>query len=166
MKKIFFITAILLSILNCFSQEPADALRYSWITPGGTARQQAIAGAMGSLGGEISATFVNPAGLGFYKTGDFVMTPGYNFLNNKSSYLDHTEKDKKNKFVWGTSGFVIGTPDRNNRSHAYSLAINRVADFNSNVLYRGVNHESSYSQKFLEELQNNNIHDSSAAFLF
>jgi hypothetical protein len=166
MKKIFFITAILFSALLSFAQEPADALRYSWIIPGGTARQQAIGGAMGSLGGDISATFSNPAGLGFYKTGDFVLTPAYNFLNNKSTYYDHKEKDKKNTFTWGATGVVIGTPDRNKRSHAISLAINRTADFNTNILYRGVNHESSYSQKFLEELSNNNIHDSSAAFLF
>ena len=41
---------------------------------------------MTSLGGDISATFVNPAGLGFYKTGDFVFTPGYNLFTNASTY--------------------------------------------------------------------------------
>jgi hypothetical protein len=51
------------------AQEPDDALRYAWTQPNGTARQQAIGGAMGSLGGDLSALFVNPAGLGFYKTG-------------------------------------------------------------------------------------------------
>ena len=94
MKHILFIVTILLSALCSFSQEPADALRYSWYIQQGTARQQAIGGAMGSLGGEISSVFVNPAGLGFYRTGDLVFTPGYNFLNNKSSFLGRTEKDK------------------------------------------------------------------------
>ena len=107
MKYIIFIVAILLSFLYSFSQEPADALRYSWYIQQGTARQQAIGGAMGSLGGEISASYVNPAGLGFYRTGDFVLTPAYAFLNNKSTYLQRTEKDKKNFFNFGTTGFVI-----------------------------------------------------------
>src|SRR5829696_4317550 len=98
MKSVFFITAILLSAFCSLGQEPADALRYSWYIQGGTARQQAIGGAMGSLGGEISATFVNPAGLGFYRTGDFVFTPGYNFQNNKSTYYGTKEKDKKQFF--------------------------------------------------------------------
>ncbi len=38
---------------------------------------------MGSLGGDINATFVNPAGLGFYKTGEFVLSPGLTFLKIK-----------------------------------------------------------------------------------
>src|SRR5438034_11660765 len=117
MKSVFFIMAILLSALYSFSQEPADALRYSWYTQGGTARQQAIGGAMGSLGGEISTSFVNPAGLGFYRTGDFVFTPGYNFLNNKSTYFGKSEKDKKNYFNLRTTGFVLDAGGGNNKWH-------------------------------------------------
>src|SRR3954464_1186218 len=114
---------IILTCLCCgqlYAQIPEDALRMSWMTPSGTARQQAIGGAMGSLGGEISSSFVNPAGLGFYRTGDFVFTPAYAFLNNKSTYLDRTEKDKKNFFNFGTTGFVIDGGSRNNKSSAYS----------------------------------------------
>src|SRR5437868_11652291 len=101
MKHIFFIVTIVLSSIITLAQEPADALRYSWYIQGGTARQQAIGGAMGSLGGEISATFVNPAGIAFYRTSDFVLTPGYNFVSNKSSYFERTEKAKKNFFTFG-----------------------------------------------------------------
>jgi long-subunit fatty acid transport protein len=146
-----------------FAQEPADALRYSWYTSSGTARQQAVGGAMASLGGDISATFVNPAGLAFYKTGDFVLTPGYNFLNNKATYYGRTEKDTKNGFSFGTSGVVIGggTNNKKNgiRSAALSLAINQTANFSNNLLYRGANNQNSYSQKFLDEIKNNNDKD-------
>src|SRR5262245_9964367 len=128
MKSILFITAILLSSLSVFAQEPADALRYSWNIQGGTARQQAIGGAMGSLGGEISATFVNPAGIAFYRTADFVITPGYNFLTNKSSYFERTEKIKKNYFNFGTTGFVGGGGD-DKVNNAYSISVNRMANF-------------------------------------
>lgn len=159
MKHIFFIVTFFLSSLIVFSQEPADALRYSWYIQQGTARQQAIGGAMGSLGGEISSAFVNPAGLGFYRTGDFVLTPGYEFLNSKSTYLERTEKDKKNFFSFGTTGFVLEGGSRNNRSSAFSLAVNRTANFGSNILYRGQNNQSSYSQKFLEEIRNKDIKD-------
>src|SRR5215470_6599332 len=154
MKSIFFMVAIMLSAGWCFGQEPADALRYSWYTQSGTARQQAVGGAMGSLGGEISATFVNPAGLGLYRTGDFVLTPGYNFLTNKSTYFNRTEKIKKNAFTFGTSGFVMGWGNPKGNSGAFSLAVNRTANFANHILYRGVNFQSSYSQKFLEEIRN------------
>jgi long-subunit fatty acid transport protein len=157
MKKIFTIM-IILSAYQSEAQEPADALRYSWFTSSGTARQQAIGGAMTSLGGEISATFVNPAGLGFYKTGDFVLTPGFNSLKNNSTYFGRKEKDEKYGFAFGTSGIVLGG-GMNNRKNgmkgaALSLAINQTANFGSNILYRGINTQSSYSQKFLEEIRN------------
>src|SRR5215471_18908533 len=156
MKKSFFITVSFLTSLYIVAQEPADALRYSWYIPSGSARQQAIGGAMGSLGGDISATFVNPAGLGLYRTGDIVLTPGYNFLSNKSTYFNRTEKIKKNSFTFGTTGFVTGWGDPNKNSGAFSLAVNRTANFNNHILYRGVNFQSSYSQKFLEEIRNDN----------
>jgi hypothetical protein len=166
MKRIFFILLCIASSQYILAQEPADALRFSWTVPSGTARQQSIGGAGGSLGGDISATFINPAGLGFYKTGDFVITPSYNFLNNKSSYLGTMEKDKRKGLSFGTTGFVLGFPSGNrssgSKSSAVALTINRTADFNSHILYRGLNTESSYSQKFLEEISNGNDHDANS----
>ncbi|HEV8081424.1 MAG TPA: aromatic hydrocarbon degradation protein, partial [Chitinophagaceae bacterium] len=85
MKTYLYITIFLLPCINTFAQEPIDALRYSWTTQNGTARNQAIGGASGSIGGEFSTLFVNPAGLGFYKTNEFVLTPGYILNTNKSS---------------------------------------------------------------------------------
>lgn len=168
MKRIFFIAACLASANGLLAQEPADALRYGWVTSNGTARQQAIGGAMASLGGDISATFVNPAGLGFFKTGDFVLTPAYNFLNNKSSYFGRTEKDKSKQLSFGTSGIIWGTGEINTRTSkssgsAFAIAVNRTANFNNNILYRGLNTQSSYSQKFLEQLRNDNVTDANMA---
>lgn len=154
MKKTLLLFSSCLLAYTLVSQEPADALRFSWATPGGTARQQAIGGAMGSLGGDISASFSNPAGLAFYKTGDFVFTPIYQMGKTKGSYFGRTEKEDKNKFQLGTTGFVIGSGNQGKkvRNLAFSLAFNRSGDFNNNVLYRGVNNQSSYSQKYLEEI--------------
>ncbi|MEO7393656.1 MAG: aromatic hydrocarbon degradation protein [Chitinophagaceae bacterium] len=168
MRKIFLLLTCIVSAAALFAQEPADALRFSWYTSSGTARQQAVGGAMASLGGDLTAAYINPAGLGFYKTGDFVLTPGFNFLNNKSTYYGRTEKDKKNNFSFGTSGIVIGSrtdPDRKGKtgSSSFAIAINRTANFGSNLLYRGVNNQSSYSQKFLEELKQDNITTDAAA---
>lgn len=161
MKKILFFSITILVINTLKAQEPADALRYSWYTPGGSARIQAVGGAMGSLGGDITATFVNPAGLGFYKTGDFVITPNYRFGTTKSTYLGRTENEKNARFTWGSTGIVLGNGGGlgNVRSTTFSLVYNRTADFNSSILYRGLNNQSSYSQKFLEEIRNNNIKD-------
>ncbi|MEJ7913278.1 MAG: hypothetical protein WKF70_08995 [Chitinophagaceae bacterium] len=158
MKKVLFSCA-LFSCALVYAQEPADALRLSYTIPSGTARHQAIGGAMGSLGGDITATYVNPAGLAFYKTGDVVLSPSYRFGKNKGTYLGRTEKGSQNKFDLGTSGviYAAGSNQGRVRSHAVSLALNTTADFRNNILYRGVNTQSSYSQQFVEELGNNNI---------
>jgi len=165
MKKIIFILSSLFSFAALRAQEPADALRYAWYAPGSSARIQAVGGAMGSLGGDISASFVNPAGLAFYKTGDFVLSPSYRFGRTKSTYFGRTESRNSDKFSWGSTGFVVGTGNnntRNVRNTSFSIAYNRTADFNSDIFYRGQNNQSSYSQKFLDEIRNNNVKDGNA----
>jgi hypothetical protein len=158
--------AIFFIAVKIYAQEPADALRYSWLTQTGTARNQAIGGAGGSLGGEISTMFINPAGIGFYKTGEFVITPAYNIQKYKSNYRGTSASDSKNNFNLGTTGFLFSIPDyRGSKTKNFTIAlgINRAADFNSNVFYKGANNTSSYSEKYLEELVNNNVTDPNKA---
>jgi hypothetical protein len=165
MKKIIFILTGFACSGTLLAQDPTDALRFSWNVSSGTARQQAVGGAMASLGGDLSAAYVNPAGLGFYKTGDFVISPGFNTWNNKATYYSRIEKDNRKYASFGATGLVIGSgteKDRKGRNSnsAFALAINRTANFGSNLLYRGVNNQSSYSHKFLEEI--NGVRDANA----
>ena len=159
MKKTFLTSMISLSIFNyLIAQEPADALRYSWLSPSGSARQQAIGGAMGSLGGDISSAHVNPAGIAFFKNPELVITPGFLLKKNKSSYLGNTTANSKNSFNYGTSGIIFSNPGSEYRpdkkNTTVSITINKMADFNSHITYRAANNQSSYSQKFLEEIRN------------
>ncbi len=148
----------LLTLLVCqqlSAQLPEDALRSAWTTPSGTARQQAIGGAMGSLGGEISAAYVNPAGLGLFRTNEFVLSPGFRFLSDKSNYLGTGTSGKTaDNFNLGTSGLVINYMGRNGGSNVFSIAVNRMANFNSNVHYSGLNTYSSFSEQYAEEFRN------------
>lgn len=70
MRKSLILLSVTFISVMAVAQVPEDALRMSWTTPSGTARNQAIGGVMGSLGGDISANFINPAGIGMYKTRD------------------------------------------------------------------------------------------------
>lgn len=154
---IFFVT--ILAAISASAQVPEDALRLSWLSPSGTARNQAVGGAMGSLGGDITATFVNPAGIGLYKTNELVLSPGFSFLNNKSSYRESNESITNNSFNLGASGFVFGFSNRNSKlkSGAFSIAVNRTANFNSNINYSGENDYSSYSEQYAYEFANSKI---------
>ena len=152
------LTLSLCSIL--YAQEPADALRLGFTTgSGGTARNQAIGGAGASLGGEFSSLFINPAGLGFYKTGDFVLTPGYTFKTNKASYLGNSEQTPNNNFNLGASGVVFSSPTRSGsiRNVTVGIGVSNSANFNNHIYYRGTNNNTSYSQKYIEELKNANV---------
>ena len=165
MKKSIFIIALTAMYISTLAQEPADALKFSWYTPGGSARTKAVGGAMGSLGGDVTATFVNPAGLAFYRTGDFILTPIYQFQKTKSTYLNTKASDNTSRFTLGTTGFVLGGGNDKGsiRNTAFSIAMNRTADFNNDMLYRGPNNQSSISQKYVELLNGAGVKDPYAA---
>ena len=152
MKK-YLLLAFLFPIVNSFAQVPEDAARYSWYPQNGTARTLAIGGVMGSLGGDISSTFINPAGLGFYKTKEFVITPAFYFNKVKSDYRETNTTEKKNSFGLGPIGYIEGKVNRFNhkQSSAFSIAVTQAANFNNITNYKGFNNYSSFSEQYAEE---------------
>ena len=62
MKRFYFLIITVISIANIQSQNLTDALRYSVENLNGTARFNAMSGAFGALGGDISSLVINPAG--------------------------------------------------------------------------------------------------------
>jgi len=151
MKKLIFLPALFISGLIC-AQIPEDVLRYSFFPQNGTARNQAIGGAMGSLGGDISAIYVNPAGLGNYKTGEIVFTPGYFMHHNKVDYRESKTKNSQNGFGIGPIGLVYGMQTNATTSHAVSFAVTQTANYNNIIKYNGLNNLSSYSEQWAEQL--------------
>ncbi|MEN9697545.1 MAG: hypothetical protein RLZ56_966 [Bacteroidota bacterium] len=156
MKRIFLLI-LLGSSLNMYAQDPEDGLRLSWFAPNGTARSNALGGAMGSLGGDLSSNHINPAGLGFYKSSELLLTPKFLVQNNKANYLGTPTNSNDSKLKLGSIGVVFadGLKKRNWTSTAFSITFNQIADYNNHVQFSGVNNFSSYSEKYLEEL----IHD-------
>lgn len=151
--KIYLLLIFLFTGSIIYAQVPEDAIRYSFYPQNGTARNMSIGGVMGSLGGDINATFVNPAGLGFYKTNEFVITPAFALNNNKANFRGSNSANSKNNFGFGTTGWVFGHPSGKDsrNSSAFSIAINQTANFNNEVRYKGLNNYSSYSERFAEE---------------
>jgi hypothetical protein len=158
MKQNILLISLLVTSNLIYAQIPEDAMRYSFYPQNGTARNVAIGGAMGSLGGDINATFVNPAGLGFYKTKEFAFTPAFALNSNKSNYRETLSKNKKNNFNLGTSGMVWAFNNRYNKnSTAISIAFTQTADFNNVIKYNGLNDFSSGAEQFAEELKNSGL---------
>lgn len=151
MKTKLYITFFLLISFNTFSQIPEEALRLSWYHPNGTARNMAIGGAMGSLGGDATANHVNPAGLAFFKTSDFIFTPAYRFGKDKGSFRGtNSVANSQNGIGLGTSGFIFGGFGYKARK-TFGLTVTRTADFKQQALYRGENDYSSFAEPLADE---------------
>ena len=153
MRKI--ITTLLIFIAaKATAQIPEDAIRYSWLTQSGNARTIGIGGAIGSLGGDMTSNFVNPAGIGFYRTGEFSFSPSFSFNNLKTSFRGSSNKAKQNNFSFGTTGLVFGIGDRYKddfTTKTGSIAFTQKANFNNTIYYKGLNNYSSFSEQFAEE---------------
>ncbi len=154
MKKTILTFTILCCIKAASAQIPDDVLRYSYFPGSGTARNIATGGAMVSLGGDISALYVNPAGLGLYKTKEFVFTPSFNLNNNKFDFRGTSQATSKAVANFGTTGFVLGfnTPHSKWTSQAFSIGINNVANLNNEFTYKGTNNFSSMTEAFAQQL--------------
>jgi hypothetical protein len=163
-RKVLFLIIGLGLCVFAFSQTPEDALKNAWFIPNGTARSISIGGAMGSLGGDISAVYNNPAGLGMYKTSEFVVTPSMLINNNKADFRGtNTSNINKSGFQLGTMGVVIGgRMNRAYNSSAFAISLNQLGSYNNRIHYSGLNDASSYSEQYLEELTNNNANVNSA----
>jgi hypothetical protein len=155
MKKLLFFP-ILIAFTSLYAQSPEDALRYSSYPQNATARILAVGGADGSLGGDISSTFINPAGLGQYRTSEFVMTPGFFLNSNTNNYRGTNSENTRNSFGVGPIGFVFGFGDSKSTttSHALSIAFTQSANLNNNIHYSGYNNYSSYAEQWAEEFRN------------
>lgn len=161
MKKMWL---LLIAGVICFkwsnAQVESDALRYSFLTPGGTARIQAVGGTGVSLGGDPSLMSLNPAAIGLFKTSDFSITPGVKVVSNTGNYLDRSASDNKTNLYIQQLALILATssrhknPDSKWKNVTVGFGLNRLANFNQNIYYRGNNSQSSYSDNYLIQLAN------------
>ncbi len=155
MKKIILIFIIGFVTTKLFSQNPTDALKYGYYTQNGTARNLATGGVMGSLGGDISANNVNPAGIGLFKTNELVLSPNFLLNNNKFDFRGTNSASQKNNLSYSASGYIFGAVKGGYSkwtSSAFSISINQLSSFNNQIKYKGTNNFSSFSEQYLEEL--------------
>ena len=99
---------------------------------------------MGSLGGDATANHINPAGLAFFKTSDFILTPGWQYGKGKGSFRGtNSTGAKANGFELGTSGFILGGWGYRARN-TFAITVTKLADFKQKSFYKGQNNYSAY----------------------
>ena len=155
--------------LSGFSQEVLDAFSLTQYQSVATARIQAMGGSSNALGGDISSVFHNPAGLSQFKTNEIVFSPGLYVNNMNVKYNGRQFNDNRTRMNLGTSGIVLSFYHLKKRKIIrtnIAIAFNQTANFNTSFQYNGINNNSSYSEKWAEELVNNNIRNFNDALFF
>lgn len=106
------IAALTLAVsFSLFSAQDISTLRnsvdvYSSSSTVGTAKYQAMAGAMGALGGEVSSANTNPAGIGVFISGDIDATLDIRNSKNTTDFNGKSLDYKINKTRLGQTGGV------------------------------------------------------------
>ncbi|MBX2844438.1 MAG: hypothetical protein KTR26_21930 [Flammeovirgaceae bacterium] len=160
MKKFALFFLLIFVNLSAFSQiDPdafgyyKDALRFSRTTFMGSARFQGMAGAGTAIGGDITNSIQNPAGLGFYRKSEVSFTPAMGFNNSSSKYLSETTKDSRFTLNLNNFGIVISKAkngDNQDYGGSFGFTVNRIQDFNSTISYEGVNNRNQLVDFFIE----------------
>lgn len=132
-----------------------DALRYSQLRFGGSARIQGMAGAQNALGADMSTLAGNPAGLGVYRRSEFSITPSIRFGNTETVFLGKTNNDTKSNFNISNIGIVFTNLSDDDsqeiwRGGAYGISFTRLNNFHNRFIVEGVNKNNSMTDYFVE----------------
>jgi len=147
MKKIsLLLVTLFITVSVTFSQTVKDALRYSSVFYGGTARFMSMGGAFTALGGDLSSLTQNPAGLGVFRSSEISITPQL-FYNKNSAGFNGITTDYIYDFNLGQIGIAANIISNNANDGLISLnfgySYNKTANLNSSIRIKGINDKSS-----------------------
>ncbi len=147
-------------ITGLFSQNVDDALRYSQNFYGGTARAISMGNAFTSLGADLSAISLNPAGAGMFRNMEISFTPQLMY-NNTSSLFNGT---KTNDYMYnfglpqiGIAGCLISNQNSTGLvSLNFAYSYNQLNNYNENITMSGVSTNSSMADYWARISQGTN----------
>ena len=153
MRRITFLISFLFIAAISFSQTAMDALRFSTIQGGGTARTMGVGGALGALGADYSVLSINPAGLARFRGSEFVISPSLYIGNAKSQLKGATTsyKETKANFNLNNLGLIIHNKPRGIKwkTSNFGIGFNRISNFTQETYFKGKT-KGSYTDRLIE----------------
>ena len=144
-----------MGVVGASAQGINEAYNLSNTTVQGTARSMGFGNALGSVGGDFSSVSVNPAGLGVYRSSELTFTPSLRINATSSQFQGNSSDDNTTHYNVNNFGLVLTSAPRGRRydhrswkAVSFAFGMNRVADYNQNYNYQGINQTSSGSQVF------------------
>ena len=153
MKFRFLILLVCLPISQAFAQDITDAVRFSRQDLMGTARYTGMAGAFSSLGGDLSALKLNPAGSSIFLTNHASGTLNLNIKDNDVNFTDGFSSNNETTFDLNQAGIVFVFDSNNEEAtlskYAYGFTYEQIANYDDSYVARG-NNNQSIDQFFLD----------------
>ncbi len=140
-----------------FAQNEVDALRYSMINFGGTARYSAMSGAYGAVGADFSSISLNPAGIALYRKNEFTLSPSVYTGKTESTYNGKDITDSKYNFNISNFGLVYtftgAEKETGWKSANFGFGVNRYNNFHNRISIEGDNNKNSILDLYLDGAQ-------------
>ncbi len=150
------ITILLISSTLSQAQTDADALRYSMLNYGSTARSLGMGNSFGALGADFSSLSGNPAGIAVYRRSEFTISPMFSNRTTNANYLGQDNSDNSFKFSFGNLGIVWASNRDQSSSNwkgvAFGIGYTRTNDFNGRYTASAGNPKHSLLDNYLEAL--------------
>ena len=146
MKRNFILSLIFGSVVaSAYAQGEMDAFNLSYSELTGTAQSVGMGGAMGALGGNISAISINPAGIGVYKSSEVVTTLNFANTKTKTDFNGIKMDDNKFKFDLSNIAFVGTFPIDSDVAPLinFGFSYNNLRSFDRKTSMRGNNIDNS-----------------------
>lgn len=149
MKKIGLVLLAIAFATGIKAQNEVDALRYSNLMSGGSARYIGLGGAFGAVGADFTTLSVNPAGIGLFKSSEVSFSPSMFVGKTTSAYNGNSMDDLRYNFNLGHIGMVLSFPANQPkdkpgwRNIQVGFGLNRIQNYNNRILLKGKNENSS-----------------------
>ncbi len=140
-----------LTVIVTQAQNDLDAIRYSRVGVGGTARFVAMGGAFGAVGADLSCAAYNPAGLGIYRTGAMAISAGLKTNNNSSSIYNRSSDLISANVAFSNLGIALNWPSKGDADSRHLLAFTntQLQNFSNSVGMSGYTNSQSIAKDML-----------------
>lgn len=144
--------------MMAMAQNEDDAIRYSNIVPQGTAKFISMSGAMGAIGGDLTAVTINPAGTAIFRNDYFSLSPMWKSDKVSASYYGTNTNSNISSFKFSNIGTIATFPFGESGCESINMGFvyNRTYNFEGGHTVKGTNEKSSMLDKEFYDFENDN----------
>ena len=153
MKKILLFAASIFIAGSMFAQTMTDALRLSQYGLNGTSNYISRAGAIGALGGDLTAASYNPAGLGIYTSSEFSLSSGLNWSFTDANANGFITSDNRANFNFGHIGalFFFKPSKGDIKGFQFTFGLNRLKSYGNRTIFQRDGVDDSFISNIIAE---------------